>query len=96
MLDVLHHAAHTARTRSLEAAKEQIQHYGLDKDLAFLDALRAVLEVLPPSHQFTGFDPGKASEPAANDFEALENLRKLAFSKQVAKPKQLLLWESHE
>ena len=25
-----------------------------------------------------------------------ENLRKLAFSKQVAKPKQLLLWESHE
>ncbi len=96
MLDVLHHAAHTARTRSLEAAKEQIQHYGLDKDLAFLDALRAVLEVLPPSHHFTGFDPGKASEPAANDFEALENLRKLAFSKQVAKPKQLLLWESHE
>ena len=94
MLDVLHHAAHTARTRSLEAAKEQIQHYGLDKDLAFLDALRAVLEVLPPSHQFTGFDTSKASEPAANDFEALENLRRLAFSKQVEKPRQLLLWES--
>lgn len=94
MLDVLHHAAHTARVRTLEVAREQIQHYGLDKDLVFLDALRAVLEVLPPSHQFTGFDPGKASEPAANDFEALENLRRLAFAKQVGKPRQLSLWEA--
>lgn len=94
MLDVLHHAAHTARARSLEAAKEQIQHYGLDKNLVFLDALRAVLEVLPPSHQFTGFDISKASEPAASDFEALENLRRLAFAKQVAKPRQLSLWET--
>lgn len=94
MLDVLHHAAHTARVRTLEVAKEQIQHYGLDKDLVFLDALRAVLEVLPPSHHFTGFDPGKASEPAANDFEALENLRRLAFAKQVDKPRQLSLWET--
>ena len=94
MLDVLHHAAHTARARSLEAAKEQIQHYGLDKDIVFLDALRAVLEVLPPSHQFTGFDISKASEPAASDFEALENLRRLAFAKQVAKPRQLSLWET--
>lgn len=96
MLDVLHHAAHTARARSLEAAKEQIQHYGLDKDIVFLDALRAVLEVLPPSHQFTGFDISKASEPAASDFEALENLRRLAFAKQVAKPRQLLLWETEK
>lgn len=94
MLDVLHHAAHTARARSLEAAKEQIQHYGLDKNLVFLDALSAVLEVLPPSHQFTGFDISKASEPAASDFEALENLRRLAFAKQVAKPRQLSLWET--
>lgn len=94
MLDVLHHAAHTARVRSLEAAKEQIQHYGLDKDIVFLDALRVVLEVLPPSHQFTGFDISKASEPAASDFEALENLRRLAFAKQVAKPRQLSLWET--
>lgn len=94
MLDVLHHAAHTARIRTLEVAREQIQHYGLDKDLVFLDALRAVLEVLPPSHHFTGFDPGKASEPAANDFEALENLRRLAFAKQVGKPRQLSLWET--
>ena len=96
MLDVLHHAAHTARARSLEAAKEQIQHYGLDKDIVFLDALRAVLEVLPPSHQFTGFDISKASEPAASDFEALENLRRLAFAKQVAKPRQLSLWETEK
>lgn len=94
MLDVLHHAAHTARVRTLEVAREQIQHYGLDKDLVFLDALRAVLEVLPPSHRFTGFDSGKASEPAANDFEALENLRRLAFAKQVDKPRQLSLWET--
>lgn len=96
MLDVLHHAAHTARVRSLESAKEQIQHYGLDKEVAFLDALRAVLEVLPPSRQFTGFDAGKAIEPAASDFEALENLRRLAFSTQVDKPRQLSLWEAEK
>lgn len=93
MLDVLHHAAHTARIRSLDTAREQLQHYGLDKDIMFLDALRAVLEVLPPSQQFTGFDISKASEPAANDFEALENLRRLAFPDKVAKPRQLSLWE---
>ena len=94
MLDVLHHAAHTARVRTLEVAREQIQHYGLDKDLVFLDALRAVLEVLPPSHHFTGFGTDKDVEPAANDFEALENLRRLAFAKQVDKPRQLSLWET--
>lgn len=94
MLDVLHHAAHTARVRTLEVAREQIQHHGLDKDIVFLDALRAVLEVLPPSHHFTGFDTDKDVEPAANDFEALENLRRLAFAKQVDKPRQLSLWET--
>ena len=31
---------------------------------------------------------------AANDFEALENLRRLAFAKQVDKPRQLSLWET--
>ena len=96
MLDVLHHAAHTARIRSLDTAREQLQHYGLDKDIMFLDALRAVLEVLPPSQQFTGFDISKASEPAANDFEALENLRRLAFPDKVDKPRQLSLWEEEK
>ena len=52
--------------------------------------------MLPPSHQFTGFDISKASEPAASDFEALENLRRLAFAKQVAKPRQLSLWETEK
>jgi hypothetical protein len=35
---------------------------GTDNEPAFLMALEAVLEVLPPSRTFTGFDPAKAVE----------------------------------
>ena len=34
---------------------------------------------------------GKAAAPAASDFEALENLRRLALAEQVLAPKQLEL-----
>ncbi len=93
MIDAVHHAANTARTRTLDAARDQLAKNGADKEPAFLKTLEAVLEVLPPSRTFTGFDPAKAVEPAANDFEVLENLRRLAFTDQVRKPRQLSLWE---
>ena len=45
--------------------------------------MKALLEVLPVSRTFSGYEPGKALEPAARDFEALENLRRLAFAREV-------------
>ena len=93
MIDVLHHAAHVARTRTLTAARELIEKTGADRNPVFLKTLEAVLEVLPPSRSFTGFDPVKTAEMAAGDFEVLENLRRLAFSEQIPKPRQLEIWE---
>jgi adenine-specific DNA methylase len=89
MIDALHHAAHMARGRSLAAARELLAKTGTDREPAFLKAMEALLEVLPPSRTFTGFDLGKALEPAANDFEALENLRRLAFTERVPISRQL-------
>lgn len=93
MLDALHHAAHIARNKTLEAARELLANTGVNQEPAFLKALSAVLEILPPSQSFSGFDPGKALEPSASDFEALENLRRLAFTEQVLIPVQLKLLE---
>ena len=93
MIDAVHHAANAARNRTLDAARELLAKAGTDKEPAFLMALEAVLEVLPPSRTFTGFDPAKAVEPAANDFEVLEHLRRLAFTEEVNEPEQLKLWK---
>ena len=54
--------------------------HALAKSTLFLTALEAVLEVLPLSARYTGFDPVTAAAPAASDFEALENLRRLALA----------------
>lgn len=93
MIDAIHHAAHIARTRTLAAAVELVEKTGTDKNPVFLKTLEAVLEVLPPSRAFTGFDPVKTVALAASDFEALEHLRRLAFSEQIQKPRQLAIWE---
>ena len=92
MLDALHHAIVSARHGTLQTARDQINRAGLTEDSAFLATLEAVLEVLPPSRQFTGLDPSEALAPSANDFELLENLRRLAFSDKIGKPEQLELW----
>ncbi len=65
--------------------------HALANSALFLTALEAVLEVLPLSARYSGFDPVKAAAPAAYDFEALENLRRLALAEQVPTPKQLEL-----
>ena len=93
MIDAIHHAANAARSRGLNAAKELLDKAGTAEEPAFLKALEAVLEVLPPSRQFTGYDPAKAVAPAADDFEALENLRRLAFTEKTQPPKQLDMWK---
>jgi len=94
LIDAIHHAAYLGRTRSLDAARELLDTTGLSKEPRFLAALEAVLEVLPPSKAYTGFDPVNAAIPAASDFEALENLRRLAFTEQIDQPKQLEVWAS--
>jgi adenine-specific DNA methylase len=90
-IDAIHHCAHRARSIDLNAAKQLLDDNGLANSTVFLTALEAVLEVLPLSARYTGFDPVKAAAPAASDFEALENLRRLALAEQVPAPKQLEL-----
>lgn len=84
---------------ALDAVRREVKAWRMEKltsgsrrsQLDFLTALEAVLEVLPLAARYTGFDPVKAAAPAASDFEALENLRRLALAEQVPAPKQLEL-----
>ena len=91
MIDALHFAAYTIRTKNTEAAREILERNGLLDSPAFHTALQAVLEVLPVSKSFTKVDVPKNAEGASSDFEALENLRKLAFTEHVQQPEQLRL-----
>jgi putative DNA methylase len=93
MIDALHHAAHRGRSRTLDAALDLLKDVGIDSDPQFLAALEAVLEVLPPSRNFVGFDVATGdAKSAADDFDALEKLRRLAFSDKVDEPQQLSLF----
>lgn len=93
MIDSIHHAAHRGRTRTLESALDLLKDSGLENDPHFLAALEAVLEVLPPSRNFVGFDVATGdAKSAADDFDALEKLRRLAFSDKVGEPQQLSLF----
>jgi putative DNA methylase len=92
MLDALHHVANAARAKTLAAAKEMAERAGLLGDPAFQQALTYVLEVLPPSRSFSGLALDGDLAAAASDFEALENLRRLAPSDRVPAPEQLKLF----
>lgn len=92
IIDALHHLAKVARSASLEAARELMQKHHLDKEPAFLTGLEAVLEVLPVGKAFSGLDLPDAAKGAGADFDALENLRRLALGQQVAAPEQLKMW----
>lgn len=52
MIDALHHAAHLARIRSLDAARDMLADEGMAGSPDFAIALEAVLEVLPVSRSF--------------------------------------------
>jgi len=92
MIDAIHHAAHVARTRNLDAARELLAHNHVDQDPKFFSSLEAVLEVLPVSKAFSGIELEGDAAAQGSDFEVLENLRRLAFSDRVDEPKQLDLW----
>ncbi|MDO9713491.1 DUF1156 domain-containing protein [Paracraurococcus lichenis] len=92
MLDALHHAAHIARTKTLAAAKDALEKHGLLAAPAFRQALQLALEVLPVGRAFSGVALDGDLAAAGSDFEALENLRRLALAGQVPEPKQLGLW----
>jgi len=53
-------------------------------------------EVRPTGIAFSGIDLPADVTGAGNDFEALEKLRRLAFSDRVEEPKQLELWKQEE
>ena len=91
MLDTLHWAAKIAREQNTGAAKSMIEEARLKEDPTFLTALEAMLNVLPAL--IPGGLPSSKKKPdvnlsgAANDFQALERLRKLAFAETVPAPK---------
>lgn len=93
MIDSIHHAAHAARTRSLAAARELLANASVDKEPRFFASLEAVLEVLPPAKVYSGVEPSGETAGAATDFEALEGLRRLAYTEQVDPPKQLEMFK---
>ncbi|NJR79341.1 DUF1156 domain-containing protein [Sphingomonas corticis] len=96
MIDALHHAANTARKQSVEAARDQLEANGLLNDDEFKVALEVMLEVLPPSKTFSGIDADDAVKPAADDFDALEKLRRIVYGEEIGAPKQLSLYEQLE
>ncbi|MFN0167618.1 MAG: hypothetical protein ACKV22_14420 [Bryobacteraceae bacterium] len=88
MLDTLHWAAKTAREQNTGAARNLIEEAHLIGDPTLLTALEALLNVLPPGIPSAGKKkPDAILAGAANDFEALERLRKLAFAETVPAPK---------
>lgn len=93
IIDSLHHAAHRARSRTLEDGREILERAGVIGDAAFAPSLLAVLEVLPVGVSFSGIELPSDVAGAGSDFEALEKLRRLAFSQQVEEPRQLGLWQ---
>ena len=96
MIDAIHRAAHVARTRSLQAARERLAEARADRDPRFFAALEAVLEVLPISRAFTGIDVQGEAAAAGDDFEALYNLARLAYRDEIGEPEQLKLWREDE
>ncbi len=94
LIDAIHHAAHLARTRSLEAARDGLIERQLDRDQRFDVALSAVLEVLPVGRAFSGVDLPGETQDSGSDFEALCDLSRLLRGAQWKPPKQLDLWRA--
>lgn len=92
MIDSLHHAAHFVRTRGVESAIEALDKAGVAHEDEFKVAMEALLEVLPPSKTFSGIEADKAVKPAADDFDALEKLRRIAYANEIGAPDQLELF----
>ena len=96
MIDAIHRVAHMARVRNLAAGREIIEAARLKDDPRFFAAFEAVLEVLPVSRAWTGIALKGDVAAAGEDFEVLENLRRLAFTDKVDRPEQLKFWPEDE
>ena len=97
MIDAIHHAANIARARSLlEASRDLLAETLVDQEPHFYAGLEAVLEVLPVSGVFTGIQLEGEAAAASNDFEALYNLYRLAYSDQIDEPEQMKFKLSHD
>jgi putative DNA methylase len=94
-IDTVHHAAHLARIRTLDAAREMLDKVGAAAHPPFFAAMEAVLEVLPVSRSFSGVELEGDLAASGKDFEALESLRRLAYTAQVDEPRQLEIWADH-
>lgn len=92
-IDVLHRAAHLARTQTLDAARDMLTASGVASDPQFLASLEAVLEVLPIGAAFGGAALTGDAAASGSDFDVLEKLRRLAFAAQVGRPEQLPLFD---
>ncbi len=96
MIDAIHHAAHLARVRSLDAARELLDKK-LQDTVAFTAALSAVLEVLPIPGAFTDIVLEGDVAGAGIDFQKLWELSRLKYSDRVPEPKQLtIFWREEE
>ena len=93
MIDAVHQAAHAARSRSIGTARDTLERAQVAQDPRFVAALEAVLEVLPPSKRWTNISLEGDVAAAGNDFEALYDLFRLAYSDRIDEPAQLKLWE---
>ena len=96
MIDAVHQAAHAARSRSIGTARDTLERAQVARDPRFVAALEAVLEVLPPSKRWTNITLEGDVAAAGNDFEALYDLFRLAYSDKIDEPAQLKLWEDGE
>ena len=96
MIDAIHHAANTARLRSLAEARERLERGRVVEDPRFFAALEAVLEVLPVSRTWTGIDLEGEKAAAGDDFEALWNLARLAWRDRIDEPEQLGFWSNKD
>ena len=96
MIDALHHAANAARNRSLDAARELLADVFVQTVPRFFAALEAVLEVLPVSATYTRIELEGAVAAAADDFELLYKLARLAYREEIDEPEQLKLWREKE
>ena len=93
MIDAVHQAAHAARSRSIGTARDTLERAQVARDPRFVAALEAVLEVLPPSKRWTNITLEGDVAAAGNDFEALYDLFRLAYSDRIDEPEQLRLWQ---
>jgi adenine-specific DNA methylase len=93
-IDTIHHAAHMARLRTLDAAKEMLEAAGVAGNPQFFASFEAVLEVLPVGRTFGGHDLDGELAASGTDFEVLENLRRLAYAEEVDEPSQLEIFKA--